>query len=226
MGASISEVLPFAIGVAVSPIPLVAVILMLFTPRAKANGTAFLVGWVVGLGVLATVVYLIVGAAGASTDTTASDSTSTVKVVLGVLLLIAALRKWRNRPAPGTEPELPKWMTGVDHFTPGKAVGLGVLLGAVNPKNLALTLGAAAGLAQLPGETGSEALVGIVAFVVIASSTTAACVAYRVFGGERSRAHLDDARAWLITHNDAVMMVLFLVFGVVLLADGTGRLSA
>ena len=227
MGPSISQVLPFAIGVAISPIPLVAVILMLFTPRAKANGTAFLVGWVVGLGVLATIVYLVVDAVNASTpDSTGSDSTSTVKVVLGVLLLVAALRKWRNRPAPGTEPAMPKWMTGVDHFTPGKAAGLGVLLGAVNPKNLVLTIGAASGLAQMVGETTGDAVAGIVAFVVIASSTTAACVGYRVFGGERSRAQLDSAKAWLTTHNDAVMTVLFLVFGVVLLADGTGRLSA
>lgn len=226
MGPSISEVLPFAIGVAISPIPLVAVILMLFTPRAKVNGTAFLVGWVLGLGALATVVYLVVDAANASTDSTASDSTSTVKVVLGVVLVVAALRRWRTRPAPGTEPELPRWMASVDHFTPGRAGGLGVLLGAVNPKNLVLTLGAAAGLAQLPGESSADAAAGIVAFVLIASSTTAACVAYRVFGGERSRARLDDARAWLLAHDDAVMTVLFLVFGVVLLADGTGRLSA
>jgi len=226
MGQSISEVLPFAIGVAISPVPLIAVILMLFTPRAKSNGVAFLVGWVLGLGVLATAVYLVVDATNASSDTTASDSTSTVKVVLGVLLIVAALRRWRKRPAPGVEPEMPKWMASVDHFTPVRAAGLGVLLGAVNPKNLALTLGAAAGLAQLPGETGADALAGIVAFVVLASSTTAACVGYRVFGGERSRVRLDLAKAWLTAHNDAVMMVLFLVFGVLLLAQGTGRLSA
>ncbi|MBM3658444.1 MAG: GAP family protein [Actinobacteria bacterium] len=226
MGQSISEVLPYAIGVAISPIPLIAVILMLFTPRAKANGTAFLLGWVLGLGVLATVVYVVANAANASTDNTASDSTSTVRVVLGVVLIVVALRRWRNRPGPGVTPEMPKWMAGVDRFTPAKAAGLGVLLGAVNPKNLVLTLGAAANLAQMPGLSSADAVAGIVAFVVIASSTTAACVAYRVFGGDRSRARLDDAKLWLTNHNDAVMMVLFLVFGVVLVAQGTGRLSA
>ena len=60
---------------------------------------------------------------------------------------------------------------------------------------------------------------------MVASSTTAACVGYRVLRWERSRAQLDDAKTWLATHNDAVMMVLFLVFGVVLIAQGTGRLS-
>jgi hypothetical protein len=225
MGQSISEVLPWAIGVAISPIPLIAVILMLFTPRAKANGSAFLLGWVAGLAALAAVVYFVLDAADAGSDQSASDSTSTVKVVLGVVLLVLALRKWRHRPAPGAEPTMPKWMSQVDRFTPVRAAGLGVVLGAVNPKNLALTVGAAAGLAQLDEATG-DAIVGLVVFLVIASSTTALAVAYRVLGGERSQASLDRARTWLLAHNDAVMTVLLLVFGVLLVADGSGRLSA
>ena len=53
MGRGISEVLPFAIGVAISPIPIIAVILMLFSERAKVNGPVFLAGWVIGLSVVA-----------------------------------------------------------------------------------------------------------------------------------------------------------------------------
>ena len=49
MGTGISEVLTFAIGVAISPVPIIAVILILFAPRARLNGPAFLLGWVVGL---------------------------------------------------------------------------------------------------------------------------------------------------------------------------------
>jgi threonine/homoserine/homoserine lactone efflux protein len=224
MGPAISEVLPFAVGVAISPIPIIAVILMLFSSRAKVNGPAFLVGWVVGLGVLATVVYVVLDALDVTTDQSASDSTSTVKVVLGVVLLVAAIRHWRKRTPAGADPVMPKWMAGVDSFTPARAAGLGVLLGAVNPKNLVLTLGAASGLAQL-GESTGDSVVGLVAFVVVASSTTAAAVGYRIFGGERSRASLEDAKTWLTTHNDAVMAILFLVFGAVLVADGTGRLT-
>ena len=38
MGSAIGEVLPFAIGVAISPIPIIGVILMLFSERARQNG--------------------------------------------------------------------------------------------------------------------------------------------------------------------------------------------
>ena len=37
MGQGISEVLTFAVGVAISPVPIIAVILMLFSQRAKVN---------------------------------------------------------------------------------------------------------------------------------------------------------------------------------------------
>jgi hypothetical protein len=67
MGAAIGDVLGLAAGVAVSPLPIVAMILILATPRGRANGTLFGVGWLAGLAVLGTVVLLLAGPAGAST---------------------------------------------------------------------------------------------------------------------------------------------------------------
>ena len=103
MGQGISEVLPFAIGVAISPIPIIAVILMLFSQRAKVNGPVFLLGWVIGLSAAVAVVYAIANAANAASDSTASDSVSWIKVGLGVVLLGAARRNWAKRPAPGAD---------------------------------------------------------------------------------------------------------------------------
>jgi hypothetical protein len=45
MGRAVKQVLPFAIGVAISPIPIIAVILMLFSNRANVNGPVFLLRW-------------------------------------------------------------------------------------------------------------------------------------------------------------------------------------
>ena len=90
MGKGISEILPFAIGIAISPVPIIAVILMLFSPRARSNGPMFLLGWVLGLAVVSGVVYAISDRANAATNSTASDTVSWVKVGLGVLLLALA----------------------------------------------------------------------------------------------------------------------------------------
>jgi hypothetical protein len=125
MGQGISEVLTFAIGVAISPVPIIAVILMLFSRRAKVNGLAFLVGWVLALAAVSTVVYVVAHDGNVATSSTASDSVSWGKIVLGVALLALARRNWGKRPAPGEEPAMPKWMAGVDRCPPPKPSGSG-----------------------------------------------------------------------------------------------------
>lgn len=64
MGEAIGQALSLGAGVALSPVPIVAVVLMLATPRARANGLAFLAGWLLGLAVAGTIVLLVSGLAG------------------------------------------------------------------------------------------------------------------------------------------------------------------
>jgi hypothetical protein len=224
MGQAISEVLPFAVGVAIVPVPVIAVILMLFSSRARVNGPVFLLGWVAGLAVAFGAVYALADAGDAATDETASDSVSWLRIALGVLLLLAALRIWRKRPAPDAEPELPKWMAGIDTLAAGRALGLGALLAAANPKNLVLVVGAAAGLAQLGVSTG-DAIMALVVFLVIASLSVGGPVVYYFVGGERARAALDELKGWLAVNNATVMTVLLLVFGALLIANGLAPLT-
>jgi threonine/homoserine/homoserine lactone efflux protein len=224
MGKAISEVLPFAIGVAISPVPIIAVILVLFSARARVNGPLFALGWIVGVAVISTVVYLVADAGDVSTSGGASDASYWIKLVVGLLLVWFAVRDWRKRPAPGKTPETPKWMSAIDTLTPAKSGGLGVLLSTVNPKNLALSLGAGASLAQV-GASGGEAAVALIVFVVIASLTIAVPVVFSLSGGERAAHVLDGWRVWLAAHNTAVMAVLFLVFGAVLFSQGLRGLT-
>jgi hypothetical protein len=224
MGQGISEVLPFAIGIAISPIPIIAVILMLFSERAKVNGPAFLFGWVVGTAFAGTVVYCVADAANAGTDSTTSNSISWGKILLGVVLLRLAQRNWSKRPADGETAAMPKWLATVETISPVKAIGLAIVLSVVNPKNLVLILGAAAGLGQLDLSTG-DAIVALAVFVVVASLSIIFAVLYDLFGGERAQHTLNEMREWLTQHNYAVMATLFLVFGVVLISKGIGLLS-
>ena len=187
MGQGISEILTFAVGVAISPVPIIAVTLMLFSQRARVNGLMFLLGWVVALAVVSGTQYLrAADQANAATDSTTADTIAWGKIVFGVLLLLLAARNWRSRPAPGTEPEMPKWMAGIDALKPVKALGLGLLLAGVNPKNLMLAAAAGAGLAALGLSTGN-AVGSLIVFVVIASITIAGPVVYFLLGGETPR---------------------------------------
>ena len=210
---------------AISPVPIIAVILMLFSGRAKVNGPMFLAGWVVALAVVSGVAYLISDAGSASTDSTAADGVSWAQIVFGLLFLLLAGRSWRGRPTPGTEPQMPKWMAGIDAFTPAKALGLGLLLVGVNPKNLLLAAGAGSALA-VTGPSTTEAVISLIVFVILGSLTIAGPVVFYLTGGDRAKTQLDSAKDWLAVHNDAVMTVLFLVLGVNLIAKGIPPLTS
>jgi threonine/homoserine/homoserine lactone efflux protein len=221
MTIGLAEVLPFAVGVAISPVPIIAVILMLFSSRAKVNGPVFLLGWAVALAVVSGVAFLAGDAASESTTTTA---VSWSQVVFGVLFVLLAVRTWGKRAPAGTQPEQPKWMAGIDSFAPGKALALALLLAGVNPKNLLLAAGAGAAVAALALPT-TEAVVSLAAFVIVASLTIAVPVVYYLVGGEAARTRLDAVKEWLAVHNDAVMTVLFLVLGVNLVSKGIPPLT-
>ncbi|MDH6281716.1 threonine/homoserine/homoserine lactone efflux protein [Prescottella agglutinans] len=221
MGTAIGDVLPLAIGVAVSPIPIIATILMLLTPRAGSTATAFLAGWVLGIAV-AYAIFVVVGSAiDLSTDSDGNAVTATIRLVLGLLMLGLAAKQWRGRPAPGEEPTMPAWLSAMDKVTPVKAVALGFALSAVNPKNLLMIVGAAVAVSQLALSAGSIVVVGIV-FTVLAASTVAAPVIGYFTMRERATSWLNGLKTWLTANNAAVMSVLLLVIGVSLIGKGIG----
>jgi threonine/homoserine/homoserine lactone efflux protein len=225
MGGVIGDILPLAIVVAISPVPIIAVILILFSARARTNGPAFLAGWVVGLAVLGTVVLVLSDAGDLHDQDGPSTAAGVVQLILGVLLLLASLRQWRSRPKHGEEPEMPKWLAGVDGLSPVKAAGLGVLLSAVNPKNLLLVIAAAVTIGQAGLGTGQQ-VVALVVFVLVGSVTVALAVVYSLLGGEGAAARLEEAKDWLAANNATVMFILLLVFGVVLIGKAIGILSS
>ncbi|MFI5896294.1 GAP family protein [Actinoplanes sp. NPDC051513] len=97
MGEAIGQSLPTAIGAALSPVPIIAVILMLTTPRARTNGPAFVLGWLVGLAAVGTVVLLLAGPASSGDDGGKPAWAGWVALILGVLLLLIAVRQFRRR---------------------------------------------------------------------------------------------------------------------------------
>jgi threonine/homoserine/homoserine lactone efflux protein len=225
MGAAIGAVLPLGVGVALSPVPIIAVVLMLATPRGRVNGPAFIAGWIVGLAVAGVVVLLISAGAGASApDDTPATWVSVVKIVLGVGLLGLALVQWRGRPRGDDTPALPAWMNAIDSVGPGQALGLGVLLSAVNPKNLLLVVAAAAGIAQTGVDVGGQAI-ALAVFVVIATLGPGLPLGIYYALGTRSAHLLEGLRQWMAAHNAAIMTVLLLVIGLKLIGDGLGGLA-
>jgi len=219
------DFLPSAVGVAMSPLPIVAVVLMLVTPRGRVNGPSFVGGWIVGLVVVGAIVLAIAGGASASTTTGPATWVDVLFLVLGLLLILVAGRQWRGRPHGEEEPPTPKWMGALDEFTPVKAGAAGVVLSALNPKNLLLTVAGAAAIAQTGISTGQQ--IGAYAvFVVIASIGVGAPVVIDVALGDRSARLLDGLKTWLARNNAVIMAVLLLIIGVKLIGNAISGFSS
>jgi threonine/homoserine/homoserine lactone efflux protein len=224
MADAVGQVLSLGVGVALSPIPIIAVVLMLGTPRGRVNGPAFVLGWILGLGLVGAIVLVAAGGADASGDDEPATWVSVLQLVLGVLLALVAARQWRGRPRAGEEAGLPKWMRTIDTFTPARSAGIAVALSAINPKNLLLTVGAAAAIAQTGADTGTQAI-ALAVFVLVGTLGPGAPVALYFALGDRARGMLEDLRGWMGAHNAAIMAVLCLVIGAKLIGDGVSGLG-
>lgn len=216
LGEVIGDLLPSAFAVALSPIPIVAVIAVLGGPRGRTAGPAFALGWVVGLVAVSAIVVLVLAVPSASNT---ESGVGWFKLAVGILFLVLALRRWRKRPTAGEPSELPRWMATVDSLSPLRSALLGAGFSAANPKNLALTVAAAASIAETRLDT-VDTTVAIAVYVVLASVTVAGPALLHLVDAGRAQRPLAAIRRFMEANNSVIMMIIFLLIGAKLLGDG------
>ena len=92
MGTAVVQLIPVALGFALSPIPLVEMVLVLFSRRALTNGLLFL-----ACIMLPVFVIPFLGAAGQdAAAATASERSTTQGVILIVVAAVLLVIAWRN----------------------------------------------------------------------------------------------------------------------------------
>lgn len=217
MGQAIGEFLPAAVGVAVSPIPIIACVLVLVSARGRVNGPVYLCGQVLGVATVGAVV-LVLAAAGSSGDSATPGARTWLPLVVGLALLVMALRQWQSRPAAGEAPEMPAWMGAIDRFTAPKALAAGFVLSALNPKNIILTIAGMASVVAASLPAGEQAA-ALAVFVVIGSVGVAIPVVIAFALGERAEPLLARLQEWLARHNALIMAVILLLIGVKLIGN-------
>ncbi|GAA3721899.1 GAP family protein [Gordonia hankookensis] len=217
MGSVLGDLLPLAVGVAISPIPIIGAILMLLGKHARTTSIGFAIGWLAGI-VIATTIFVLVGGAA---DDSESKTSAWIKLALGVLLLVEGIREWRARSG---DHSTPKWMAAIDEMKPFTALGLGFALSAINPKNLMMCIAAGVTIGGAALSTGSN-IVAVVVFSLLAATTVVIPVlAYQV-AADRLRDPLDRLKVWLQENNKTVMATLILVIGIVLIGKGISGLG-
>jgi hypothetical protein len=222
---ALADVVPIAFGLAlVNPLPIMAVILLLFSSRAVAVVPAFLVGWFAGLLTVGGLLIFVVPAERlVGTEREPSALASLVRIILGAGLLWLAARKWMTRPKDGETPKLPGWVTSLESASPLSALGIGAAMAGLNPKNLVFSVSAAVAIAEWQlANSDNGVLLG--AYAVVGSLGILIPAIWRAAGGESAAATLQEWRVWLSRNYNVLMGIVFLIFGVLVVSKGVSGL--
>ncbi|MCF6466824.1 hypothetical protein FAF44_00115 [Nonomuraea sp. MG754425] len=218
MGKAFADMLPYTLGLIVSPFPVVAVIALLISANGRAKALLFEVTWLVMSWVVLLALIALLGAIGL-TGHARSSWLGWTSLVIGMLLLVMAVvgtsRATRRRR--GEAPQVPRWIAAMDTMTTPKIIGVAALLIVANPVNLASLAGGALAASQEPLPFGPQLILAAL-FVVIGSIGVLTPYATALTSGGEQR--LQRMRGWLIRHNGALSLLLILVFGVLFLAKG------
>lgn len=209
------ESLPIALGIVLATLPAVAIPLILLTRRETGVLLGFLSGWALGFMLLGSLVIL-------TADLLAPNLEGSpvwiarLRLPLGLVLLGLSLKKWRSRPAPGADPELPRWLAAIETVRTPRALVLGFLLVVVNPKNAVLVSSGALAIASQTHLVIAQ-LGALLIFTVVASLGVTAPLIVWLLLGERAHGPLDRMKELLARHNSTVMTVVLAVLGVIVI---------
>ena len=223
MLSALGQLLPIAVAVAFSSVPITATILILLSPKRNISGAAFLIGWVAGLTIVVSVAAYGAQALPIATVRTQQTAFGLAGVVIGAALVVfgvvSGVRAARHPAAPA---QGAKWLSAVKSFGPGPSFGLAVILN-FRPKGL--LLGVAAGLAiGSGGLSDSDTVIAVAFYVVLSASTVAVPILSTIAMPELMQPRLVRAQEWLELHGRVVTALLMGLIGVVILGASIGQL--
>ncbi|MCT7658707.1 GAP family protein [Mycobacterium deserti] len=212
----LTELIPLALVIALSPLSIIPAVLVLQTPRPRPTGLTFLAGWLVGLAALTIVFLEISGLAGGRGDHPPSWA-SWLRIVVGVALLVVGAYRWLTRK---TATHSPKWMKGLSKLTPLRAGAMALALTVVNPKVLFIcaAAGLAIGTAGLDGA--HDVWFAVVWFVGVAGSSVALPILAYAVSGDRLDGPLERLSGWMERQHAALVAAILIVIGLLVLYKG------
>ena len=201
------------LAIALDPLPLTAFMVILPSSRGVRKGAAFVFGWLVSLAIVVTVTVLATGNNPPKPNTAPSLASRAVKIAIGVLLLVIAIRRRRRMGQPKKPKKPPKWQATVDTMTPWFAMALAPVL---QPWGL-IAAGAATVVEAKLSSVASY--LTLIFFCILASASYLAIEIYAGFKPDQAQALLARFRRWIDSHTDQVIILGSFILGFWLIAN-------
>lgn len=217
----VSSVLPHAAAVALSPMPIAALILLLLSNRAKLNSLSFLIGWVIAIYVNVGL-FMIIFDSPVNSSASQSQVMFYIHMMLGIFLLVIAGKEWMMRPMAGVTPKTPKWMKAIDGMSPLMAFVIAFGLVTINAKNTVIDIAAGVQIGQNTSNL-IDALIVLSIYAFVASISILVPVIGFFILGNKLNSKLEDLKSWFLYHNASILFVLFLILGLSMISKAFGN---
>ncbi len=212
------DLLPLILGATLVPIYPILILLLLLGPGGVRAALALVAGTLT----IRLAQGLLLGAVfGAAAEAHPEEGpkliASTLLLVLGLLLLLAAFLKWRKQPDPDDPP--PQWMATLGSLSPLKAFGAGALFITIAVKQWVFTLTA---IDVIQG--GMPSVAGFAGLYLLYTLATQALVlppilAYAI-APQRASTPLRAAQGWLDRNSRTIAIAVSLIFGLAFFYKG------
>lgn len=212
----LTELIPLALVIALSPLSIIPAVLVLHTPRPRPTGLSFLAGWLIGLSALTIVFLQVSGLLGGREDRPPGWA-SWLRIVVGAALIVFGVYRWLTRKQ---STHTPKWMQSIGKLTPLRAGVAAVALTIVNPKVLFICAAAGLAIGTAGLDRPADLWFGVVWFVAAAGSTVAIPILAYAVSGERLNGPLTRLKDWMERQHAALVAVILVVIGLLVLYKG------
>ena len=214
---ALGDALPIALGIAASPWPIIALMILLMTPKSVSNSYAFLLGWFIGLIGVGVVVLHIPGLSSDSGEP--SQLMGWIRLSLGAIFLIFSLLLIKDMVYNKNRPDIPKWIEKVDSYGFFQALVIGFILSGLNFKNASMVATGAASIGS-SGISYRQELIVLLLFCLI--SSLGVLIPHTIFLLFRKNAEViyGKIKFWLLKNRVLILLVVLLIFGSISLYRG------
>lgn len=219
----LGEVLTPGLGAALSPMAIVAAVLLASAPGGVRRSFLFALASFLALTVLGMSVLLLSNGADVGVKSGPSTAVTVLRLVLGILFVIFAWVTFKKRPRKGEKPKTQRWMSALDTMSTGRVLLLGLTMGFLNAKNLPLSINVATSVAETGAST-AVADLGILIFAFLGSLGVLAPGMIKLLVPQDAERILNAIRSFFVDHNAAIMTVLLLMLGVNAIGKSLGPL--
>ncbi|HEX3980317.1 MAG TPA: GAP family protein [Acidimicrobiales bacterium] len=207
----ILDLLLIGLVITLEPIPLTAFLLILMAKGGVRKGAAFIFGWLLSLAVVVSLTVVLTGNKPPKPSTAPSLTALAIKMLIGAVLVVIAVRRRAKLGQPKKPKKPPKWQTGIDNMSLWVVIGLAPL---TQPWGLV-----AAGVATIMEAKLSswESYIALFLFCLVATAVYLVLEIYAGFRPERAQTILTGVRTWIDDHTDQVIIIVSLGLGLWLL---------